>query len=366
MSRIITIAIAAIIMTGCGKNHPVDMAKGKQEVKSNFETVQVEKNSISSVVKIPGQLKPFEKVDIYPKVNGFVKEMYVDRGSIVHKGQILMTLEAPEIVQQVQAAQQKLLQAQENINASRDRYFRLKGASKIPGSISDLDLTNSQAKYQADSAQVQSELANLNAIKALEGYLIVKAPFDGVITNRNVSAGAYVGPSGKGSDMPIFTLQQQKKLRLVVSIPEAYTSYLSANSEVSFTVGSLVNQQFKATVSRLAGALDNKLRSEHIEMDVKNDDKKLLPGMVAEVAIPLKANSNAFVVPATAVLNSTQGVYVICVKDNKTTWVPVKSGRTNDGKTEVFGPLTFNDTLIVHASEEVRNGAALIGGVKLK
>ena len=187
----------------------------------------------------------------------------------------------------------------------------------------------------------------------------IRAPFSGVVTTRNVSAGAYVGPSGKGSDLPIFTLQENRKLRLVVSVPEAYTAYLSNQSEVDFTVNALTGQQFKAKLSRLSGALDIKLRSQRAEMDVINEDKKLLPGMIAEVSIPLKANSNAFAVPVSAILNSTQGVYVIKVQDKKSVWIPVKTGRTEDGRTEVFGSINQGDTLLTHAGEEVRNGSTV-------
>jgi membrane fusion protein (multidrug efflux system) len=140
MNKIIIIAALAIFISSCHHNHPADLAEEKTDAIQHTETVQIEKASISSVVRIPGELKPFEKVDIYPKLNGFVKEMYVDRGSVVHKGEILMTLEAPEIAQQMESAQGTLLQAQESIGASRDRYFRLCiaarpyiGAGQIPG-----------------------------------------------------------------------------------------------------------------------------------------------------------------------------------------------------------------------------------------
>ena len=120
-------------------------------------------------------------------------------------------------------------------------------------------------------------------------------------TARNVNPGAYVGPSGKGSELPLFTLQEQKKLRLVLSVPEAYTSYLSNKNEVSFSVKALPNQQFKAQIKRLSGALDNRLHSQRVEMDVINNDKKLLPGMVAEVNLPLPASDSTFIVPKSAV-----------------------------------------------------------------
>ena len=120
----------------------------------------------------------------------------------------------------------------------------------------------------------------------------------------------------------------------------------------------MAGQKFIAKIDRIAGALDSKLRSLHIEMDVINDDRKLLPGMVVEVSIPLGSNTNAYVVPASAVLNSTTGVFVIAIHANKSIWVPVKTGRTDEGRTEVFGSLETGDTVIAHAGEEIRNGSA--------
>jgi multidrug efflux pump subunit AcrA (membrane-fusion protein) len=128
---------------------------------------------------------------------------------------------------------------------------------------------------------------------------------------------------------------------------------------VSFSVNSISSEKYKAKIARLAGALDTKLRSQHIEMDVVNESHKLLPGMVAEVTIPLTANTNAFIVPASAVLNSTSGVFVISIHQKTNTWVPIKSGRTYDGRTEIFGTLTSGDTILTKASEEVRNGTVI-------
>ena len=360
MNRIIIIAIAAIIMTGCSKNHPVDMAKEKEEVKANFETIQVEKNSISSVVKIPGQLKPFEKVDIYPKVNGFVKEMYVDRGSIVHKGQILMTLEAPEIVQQVQAAQEKWLQAQENINASRDRYFRLKGASKVPGSISELDLTNAQAKYQADSALVQSELANLNAVRALQDYLTVRAPFDGIITERNVHPGALTGPSFKLENKPLLILEDNNILRLETFIPEAYSGNVDmSDGKVSFTTESLPGQVFTAPLSRSSHSLYDEYRSEAIEADVVNTKGTFKPGMYVEAVIKVKSPVTSMLVPSSCIVTTTEGKYVISVENHKTKYINVKEGISSDSKTEIFGDMKGDEILLKKPSSEIKEGVLI-------
>jgi multidrug efflux pump subunit AcrA (membrane-fusion protein) len=139
-------------------------------------------------------------------------------------------------------------------------------------------------------------------------------------------------------------------------VPEAYTAYISTESEVVFYLASIPGEKYQAKIARLAGALDTKLRSQHIEMDVINENHKLLPGMVAEVLIPLSSNADAYVVPASAVLNSTTGVFVISIHNNSNLWVPIKTGRTYEGKTEIFGAVKYGDTIITRASEEIRNG----------
>lgn len=317
------------------------------------------KSDLSSSFRIPGELIAYQQVDLYAKVSSYIKKLLVDVGSEVHEGDLLAVLEAPEINSQLSVAASKL-QSQEAIYiASKANYDRLSETSKTPGTISRNDLDQANARQQSDLAQLKAAKSAYREVNDTKAYLQIRAPFDGVITNRNVSAGAYVGPTGKGSDQPIFTLQELRKLRLIVSVSEAYSAYLSHNTEVDFEISSLKGKVFKARLSRLAGVLDSKLRSQHIEMDVLNTEKKLLPGMIAEVLIPLKVNKDAFMVPVSAVLNSTLGIFIIKAQQQRWVWVPVKTGRTFEGKTEVFGPLQSGDTLIAHASEETRNGGKI-------
>jgi multidrug efflux pump subunit AcrA (membrane-fusion protein) len=128
---------------------------------------------------------------------------------------------------------------------------------------------------------------------------------------------------------------------------------------VNFTVNAFPDQKFTAYVKRLAGALDERLRSQRIEMDVMNDNKKLLPGMVADVHIPLSAKDSTFIVPKSAVVNSPERVFVIKVADKKAQWIDVKRGREADGKLEVFGDLSPGDHIVKTASEEIRDGSTI-------
>jgi len=146
---------------------------------------------------------------------------------------------------------------------------------------------------------------------------------------------------------------------LVISVPEIYTGLLSKRDEVSFNVKALPNQTFNAKVKRMAGALDQHLRSERLEMDVYNNNKKLLPGMYAEVNIPLPASDSTFVIPKTALVSSTERVFVVRVVDHKAQWVDVKKGRESGDQVEIYGKLNEGDELVKTATDEVRDGSTI-------
>ncbi|WP_088302833.1 efflux RND transporter periplasmic adaptor subunit [Pedobacter sp. AJM] len=341
-------------MYGCGNTE--NKTEKKKEKPLNIATFELKKERLSTRLSLPGELIARQQVDLYAKVSSFVKSLKVDIGSEVSKGQLLMTLEAPEMSSQL-AATQSRIKAQEAIyTASKANYNRLYETSKTPGTISTNDLDQALARKNADLAQLEAARAAYKEVGSVQDYLTIRAPFSGIISARNVNLGAYVGPSGKGSDLPLFTLQDQKNLRLAVSIPEVYTGYLKAGDAITFTVKSLPNQNFTAKVKRLSGALDLRLRSERIEMDVPNAGKTLLPGMVAEVNIPLPAHTGTFVVAKKALLDTSEGLFVLKVVDGKMVKIAVKKGREADDRVELFGNLSEGDKLVAEPTEEMHEG----------
>ncbi len=352
---VLSLPLLALSLQGCGDSDA--HAPAAKSEKPSLEVISLQTGRISGGLQIPGELVAYQQVDLYAKVSSFVKKLYVDVGSQVKAGQLLATMEAPEVNAQLSGAESRLKSQEAIYLASKATYDRLLETSKTPGTVSRNDLDLAYAKQKSDQAQLDAARAAQREVTDTRNYLEIRAPFSGVITARNVSAGAYVGPSGKGSDLPIFTLQEQEHLRLVVSVPEAYTPYISQKSEFSFKVKSLPGDTFSAKVARLAGALDSRLRSQRTEMDVLNSNKKLLPGMIAEVSVPLQGNASNFVLPASAVLNAPKGIFVLRVNNNKINWVPVKIGRSDGNSTEVFGGLQVNDMLVKNASEEIRDGS---------
>lgn len=361
-SIIITLAATGLFWAGCSSSEaPITKQKNATPAAPAVPvTFKLTKGSLHTELKVPSELTAYRQVDIYAKVNSYVKSLTVDVGTIVKQGQVLATLEAPELVQQLAASKSKYKAQQAVYEQSNATYERILDASKTPGTISKNDVDIASAKRNSDLAQMEAAKADYEANNTITQYLVIRAPFDGVISARNVNLGAYIGPAGAGSASPIFTLQEQTHLRLVIEVPEAYKSFIKLNDQVKFTVKSFPDQVFSAKIARRAGVMDRTLRSEHIELDVINNDKKLSPGMVAEAVIGLDADANAFVVPKGAVVNAQEGVFMIEDSANVAKRIPVRLGRQTDSLTEVFGStLKENSPYVAKGSEEIKNGTPI-------
>ncbi len=366
---LLALAACSIMLSSCGsgakKEKEEQNAIMKQESAVDTPTVQtleLAKGKLTSDIQVPGELEPYQQVDLYAKTNAYVKQLLVDVGSEVHAGQILVTLDAPEVRSQLAEAKARIAQQQAIYLSSKSTYDRFVNTAKTPGTIAQNDIDQAAAKKDADMANINAAKSFYSQIAANQDYLQIRAPFDGVISARNVNVGAYVGPSGKGSDQPLLVVQQQSRLRLVVSIPENYTAGLNNKDEVEFSVRSMPNQKFKAKVSRLAGALDEKLRSERLEMDVYNKDHNLLPGMYAEVNVPLPSRDSSFIVPKSAVVTSTEKVFVISIDgSHHAKWINVKKGLETLDRIEIFGKeLTPGTKIVLTANDEIRDGSKVI------
>jgi membrane fusion protein (multidrug efflux system) len=353
--------VATTLLSACGPSKEDKEAQQQTVEQENaIDTpavvpVMVKKGKLTSIITVPGELIPYNQVSLYAKIASYVKDLYVDIGSQVHEGELLATLEAPEINSQLQEAKSRIQQFKAVYIADKATYDRLYNTSKTPGTISQNDLEQARAKMQSDSANVEAARSQYKEVAANLNYLQIRAPFDGVITLRNINPGTYVGP-GSGSDQPLFILEDHKHLRLVISVPEAYTGGLNGKDQVTFTVRELQGEIFVAQVKRLAGALDEKLRSERLEMDVYNTKGNLLPHMYADVSVPLPDRDSAFIVPKTAVVTSTEKVFVITIADNHAKWVDVQKGLETKDMMEVYGDLKVGDKIVKVGNDEIRDG----------
>lgn len=356
----IIIFVLAISLTACNSN--------KEEVKkensmpamdmmmNTMETVEINKSNPLELLKLAGELKPEQQTELFAKVNSYVKNIRVEIGDKVSTGQVLVMLEAPEIQSQVANAKAKL-EAQTAIYLStKATYDRTMKANETKGAIAQDALDQIRARKVADEAQLNAAKSTYNEIKDVSNYLVIKAPFSGTITSRNVDLGAYVGPMNKE---PLLVIENNQKLRLHLSIPEANTPYVKIGDTIRFYVRSQPQEHYVALVSRKSGSLDLKLRSEKIEADFINKKSALKPYMVAETSIPLQNSSPTFFIPKSAIVESGMGIYVIRVANGKTQNIPVSKGRVLSEQIEVFGDLNNGDKILKMGSEEIQEGTEI-------
>ncbi|WP_294328819.1 efflux RND transporter periplasmic adaptor subunit [uncultured Chryseobacterium sp.] len=345
-----------IIPASCSKEKSETKQETKPMMMANMETIAIKKSNPKVELKLPGELVPDQETALFAKVQSYVKKINVDIGSHVSAGQILMVLEAPEIQSQAANAKAKW-QAQEAIYAStKSSYNRMYKANETKGAIARDALDQITARKLSDEAQMNAARSAYRELQDINRYLVIRAPFSGVITERNVDLGAYVGPMG---GTPLMVIQNTSKLRLSLSVSEANVPYLNVGDTISFRVHALPEKNFKARISRKSGSLDLKLRSEKIEADFINYSKELKPFMIAESMIPLQNKEATFFIPRSALVESNMGIYIIKKENGKAKFISVKKGRILNDTIEVFGELTEGDQIIKKGSEEIVEGSLI-------
>jgi membrane fusion protein (multidrug efflux system) len=349
-------AFLAILFCCCNSAKPEKAKDNEADRKPHYALSVIQTTGPTSMIKLPGQLAAYQEVSIFPKVNGYVKSVQVDIGSKVHQCQLLMTLEAPELEQSTMQAKEKYARTKADLSIDREHYNRLLEASQTPGAISPLDLSFVKSKVESDSAVSNAAKSNWQMQETMQAYLVVTAPFSGVITERNVHPGALVSAESKDSK-PMLELKEISRLRLQVDIPENLSGSLKVNDTISFYTSALPGKKITAHISRESMNVNAQFRSERVEADVFNSDELLSPGMYADVVIYSKGNVSGFRVPKSAIVTSTEQKYVLVVKSGKIVKVDVTSGNESGHSTEVFGNLTKGDSVITEANDEIREGA---------
>ena len=334
------------------------------------EFVSVVSKSISRSVDLPGEFQPFLSTSLHARVPGYVERVLVDRGSNVKQGQLLVELSAPEMAAhiaeeeaRIQAIDSDRVQAEAQLAATRSTYEKLKKASETPGAIAENELIQMQQQLEVGNALIQSRrqssqaaAANLRALKDMQAYLRIAAPFDGVITDRLIHPGALVGP---GADSPLLVLQQIAKLRLVVAVPEEDSGTIMQGASVVFRVPAFPERIYSGTIARSSHTLDPKTRTMAVELDVQNEDGSLAPGMYPSVKWPIRRSHPALLVPVSSVVTTTERMFVIRARDGHAEWVDVKKGPAEGDLIEVTGSLQAGDKIVRRATDEIRDGARL-------
>jgi len=370
--RIGALAMSASMAASCERASSVPAAPvAAADAPLAVDVVRVVAEPLNVQLSLPGELASYQMVAIFPRVSGFVKTVAVDRGSRIRSGDLLLTLDAPEIVAQrleaqskVQAAEAQLAAARSKAEADTSTFERLKAASAVPGVVAGNDVVVAGKAADASGSLVRSaeqgvEAARqaLNGVRDMEAYLRVSAPFDGVVTERNVHPGALVGPPPAGSAVaPLLRIVDNRRLRLVVPVPEAYSSDLQGGAEIPFSVAAHPGETFTGKVARIAHTVDVGTRTMAVELDVANADGRLSAGTFTQVRWPIRRSRPSLFVPSTSVASTTGRTFVVRVRGGRAEWVDVRTGFVSGPLVEVFGDLQPGDDVANRGSDELRPG----------
>ncbi|MCA1586981.1 MAG: efflux RND transporter periplasmic adaptor subunit [Acidobacteria bacterium] len=336
------------------------------QVTTAVETAKVVSKALDKTITIPGDLTPYQGVNLSARVGGFVEAVTVDRGSWVKRGQVLARISAPELRAQraeaeakVQAIRAQEAEAEAKTVAAQSTFARLKAASATPGVVAGNDLEIAERGLEAARAHVNAlkgsgtaAQAAVKAVAEMEAYLQLVAPFDGVITERTVHPGSLVGPSTGA----LLRIEQVARLRLTVPVPESYVGVINKGTVVQFRVTAFPDQTFEGVIARPAHSLDMKTRSMLVELDVNNPKQSLAPGMFAEVQWPVSRSQSSLFVPRTAVVRTSERQFVVRVRNGVAEWVDVRRGELNGDVIEVFGDLRQGDDIVRRGNDEIRPG----------
>jgi len=338
---------ACLLLVACDRHEPSKPAPASSGAPTfSVEPVPVVEKALDAMVSLPGELTPLEVVEIYPRAQGFVRTLPVDRGSVVKKGDVLAALEAPELTSQRAEAEAKSAGDEATLD-------RLQAAhAQMAGAVAEHDVEVARAASRATKAK-------LDSLRTLEGYLVVTAPFDGVVTQRSVSLGALVGPAVGGKGTPMMTMETVAKLRLTVAVPEEQTSAVRPGDVLGFGVRAWPQRRFEGKIVRVAHAVDPRTRTMPVELDVDNADGSLSSGMYATVAWHVHRPTPTLFVPESAIVQATDRTFVVRIKDGKADPVTVQRGTNAGDGVEVFGDLHPGDTVAKRGSEELKAGTPL-------
>jgi RND family efflux transporter MFP subunit len=348
---------------------------------------RVERQTISNTLKISGEFKPFQDVDVHAKVAGYIKAIYVDVGTHVKQGQTLAVLEVPELAAQLAGADAAVRRAKEEIgraqgdleraksshSAAHSASKRLSDAAKTrEGLVAQQELDDAQAKDLESEAQVssaksalsaaQQELevaqANQKQVAALSSYTQISAPFAGVVTNRYADTGALVaaGTSSSTQAMPVVRLAQISTLRLVLPVPESVAAQIHLKDPVKVHVQAL-NADIEGRISRFADSLDQQTRTMETEIDCENRDGRLMAGMYTESELSLRQKPNALTLPLEAIVRNGDDATVLAVNSQNTLEERhVNLGLEDNSRIEVLSGLSEGDRVVIGNRSQFHSG----------
>lgn len=373
----VTVTVALLALAGLGSfvvwralHREAPLQESSPESSSAVRVVTIKRANPESTLTLPGTALADQATPLYARINGYLKSFAFDLGDPVKKGQLVAEIDSPEIDQQLRQAKATLgvsqasqLQAQANLELAKvasDRWAALvkeRAVSQQEADEKRLALTAREADVEAAKASVRAQEAAVKRLEELQSFKQILAPFDGVIAARNVEVGTLVSEGSGAGARELFRMVQLQSLRFHVPVPEPALPSIKIGMEARLTFDAHPGRTFTGKVSRTSNVVDPASRTMLVEVRVENPEGKLLPGMYAQVAFPLKQESPPLLMPSNALLVRSEGTLAAVVARDKTVhYKKIQVGRDYGTRIEVLSGLQENDQVIANPTTMIREG----------
>ncbi|HET9407588.1 MAG TPA: efflux RND transporter periplasmic adaptor subunit [Candidatus Sulfotelmatobacter sp.] len=364
---LLIVGIALLVLLAAGAMTLIGHASHERALAKETERVTVPTVAVvhpaaekaEEELVLPGSLLAYEESPIYARTSGYLVRWYRDIGSRVKEGELLATIDTPEIDQelnQTRAARQQILEQLELAKISAERWENLRKTDAVSAQEADQQTSG----YRQSQANLAAADANVRRLEQLEGFKKVYAPFAGVLTRRNVDPGALINAGAGAAGRELFDIARVDPLRVYTSVPQAYAPDIKVGAETIVTMQEFPGEKFSAKIARTAQAIDPNTRTLLTEVDVPNKSGRLLPGSFGEVHFAVGSNVNKVTVPVNALLFRSEGPRVAVVgPDNKVQLRPINIGKDYGTSLEILGGVSLNDQVIINPPDSLEEGQAV-------
>jgi RND family efflux transporter MFP subunit len=353
------VAVAALLIAGI-------LSRVKARTTLNAETAQAAVTAVSVVspkpttpaqeIILPGNVQPFISSPIYARTSGYLRKWYFDIGAHVKKGQLLAVIDAPEVDQQLEQSLSNLHTAKANLALAEITKNRYQGLKKT-NAVSQQDVDNAVGTYNANSAIVEANQANVKQLQALQSFEKIYAPFDGVVTARNTDIGDLINSgSSSAAKTDLFHIAQPGKLRVYVNVPEEYSQGTKVGMTADLSLAEFPGRKFQGKLVRTAEAINVTTRTLLIEIEVDNPTGTLLTGSYAEVHLKVPTPASTLLLPVNTLIFRSQGLHVGVVKDGKVVLTTVTAGHDFGNTIEIVSGLKPDDQVIINPPDSIVHG----------
>jgi RND family efflux transporter MFP subunit len=310
-------------------------------------------------IVLPGNIQAFIDAPIYARTSGYLRRWYVDIGGRVKANELLAEIDTPEVDQQLSQAQADLATAKANYDLANTTAARYENLFKSD-SVAKQDVDNAVGEARARKAMVESAADNVKRLEQLQSFEKIYAPFEGVLTARNIDIGQLIDSGGGGGPAKeLFHVAAIETLRVYVMVPQIYSRSAVPGVQAYLTLPQFPGRRFPGKLVRTAESIEQSSRTLLTEVDVANSSGALLPGAYAEVHLKLPSARSAVIVPVTCLVFRSEGLRVGVVRDGKAVLVPVSLGRDFGTEVEVTSGLGASDSVITNPPDSLVSGAEI-------